>query len=395
MVNAFADTTSRTYKAHSGLSPRRQELARVISQIEDLCEAFGIGARIPAYRDLMSRFDTSERTILAALAELQRTGRIVRRAGSGTYVAKTGKHQSRSSVVYPALPSLPTETSAIPYPAPTAMSVVVVASHDNSYLSRGIELIYDHAQALGCSVSYEPPRVDRIEQLCRLDDGVERGFLVLGSNRFELCQRIHATGRRVVFVGGAPDNAQVPFPSVDVDGFHGAYDATRHLIDLGHRRLAIVEPISVPRHLGHETAVRDAQATGLDITLSKVSERDLATWRTHPAAVTEFFAKPDHPTGLCVWNDHDCIKLLTMLQSAHIRVPQQVSLVGYDDGVEARNVTPALTTVNTRLDDRIQIALNLLLNQSPGTPAYTAVVKPSLVVRSSTARHGALTEATK
>ena len=52
-----------------------------------VCDAFGVGSRIPAHRDLMARFETTERTVLGALAELQRRGRIVRRAGSGTYVA--------------------------------------------------------------------------------------------------------------------------------------------------------------------------------------------------------------------------------------------------------------------------------------------------------------------
>src|SRR5690242_3551916 len=87
MITKAAETAIRRNSAETPRATRRLELDRVIDQIDNLCDAFGVGARIPAHRDLMTRFETTERTVLGALTELQRRGRIVRRAGSGTYVA--------------------------------------------------------------------------------------------------------------------------------------------------------------------------------------------------------------------------------------------------------------------------------------------------------------------
>jgi DNA-binding LacI/PurR family transcriptional regulator len=329
----------------------------------------------------MARFNTSERTVLSALAELQRSGRIVRRAGSGTYVAESPK--SYTSRTAPGISSEPIIDLSAADDALRGTTIVVVTAHDNSYLSRGIELAYNVSAEWGVPVTYEPPRQERIDALCLADDGVERGFLLLGSNRFEMAKRIHAMGRRVVFVGGPPEGQQGEFPCVDIDNTYGGLLVARHLIDQGHRHIAIALPISVPRSWGIEIAVREARARGIDIRLTEITPAQITKWQEDVSLVADYFAQPDHPTALCAWNDHDAIFELTLLQSANIRVPDQVSIVGFDNGHEATRVTPALTTIDSRLEDRIRIAVDLLAKPAAQVPSYTATLQPLLVVRAS------------
>jgi len=303
-------------------SARGLELARVIDQIDDLCETYGVGTRIPAYRDLMTRFNTSERTILRALSELQRTGRIVRRAGSGTYVADT----DRSQTPHP-FPELDAGAPPAPVKVAPSLSIIVVASHDNSFLTRGIELVYDRAIAMNLPVSYEPPRDARIDELCALEDGIHRHFLVIGSNRFGLCERIHGAGRKVAFIGSALGEAEIRFPCVQENSFWGGLLATRHLIELGHRKIGLLEPVSSPRYWGHKQAILDASNDGRVVHSSAIPVSQWTEWTKKPADAMAYFEAPDHPTGLCAWNDHDCIGVMTFVrQLRDMRIPEDFNM---------------------------------------------------------------------
>ncbi|HEY3330032.1 MAG TPA: substrate-binding domain-containing protein [Capsulimonadaceae bacterium] len=353
--------------------------------LSSMCDTLEPGARIPSHLHLMRQFNASERTVLRSIEELQRSGRLVRRAGSGTYVANTsGTATVEQTSPEPATRPRLTEPIRAGHGSDACQSIVVVASHDNSYLSRGIELIYDRASDYGIPVSYELPRIELIDALCVRNDANNRGFLVLGSNRYDLCLRIHATGARVVFVGSISDDIDIQFPCVNVNSAHGGYIATEHLIHLGHRHIGIVQPTSIPRYWGHESAVKAATEQGTVVTTSQITREQLEHWQTNTAEAGEYFSAPGHPTALCAWNDHDAIMLLTLLQCAGIRVPDDVSLVGYDDIAQARSVTPTLTTVDSKIEDRVRIALDILVQPLSQAPPCTHLVQPRLVVRAST-----------
>ncbi len=382
MRKATMNTTlSKSSIEHPTVHQRRSELARVEQCIRALCDSLEPGAKIPSHHELMQRFGASERTVLRSLEDLQRGGRIVRRTGSGTYVADHAA--PGNSVRYSSERNRTEVATSARVRSAGCTSIVVVASHDNSYLSRGIELIYDSASEYNMMVSYEPPREERIEALCASGPREGRGFLVLGSNRYELCKRIHESGNRVVMVGSPSHETDMPFPCVNIDNFRGGYIAAEHLVSLGHRHIAIVEPTSAPRYWGYDAALRDAAAKGFVIQRSQISEETFAQWQRNIQLPAEYFASPNRPTALWTWNDHDAITLLTLLQSIAIRVPDQVSIIGYDNGREATSVTPALTTIDTRLKDRIKIALDLLARPASSAPQYTALILPQLIERAS------------
>jgi LacI family transcriptional regulator len=130
--------------------------------------------------------------------------------------------------------------------------------------------------------------------------------------------------------------------------------------------------------------VKAATEQGTVVTTSQITREQLEHWQTNTAEAGEYFSAPGHPTALCAWNDHDAIMLLTLLQCAGIRVPDDVSLVGYDDIAQARSVTPTLTTVDSKIEDRVRIALDILVQPLSQAPPCTHLVQPRLVVRAST-----------
>jgi len=94
---------------------------------------------------------------------------------------------------------------------------------------------------------------------------------------------------------------------------------------------------------------------------------------------------PGAPTGITVWNDHEAAKLLAILTRAGIRVPEEVSLIGYDNVPESNRVYPALTTIDAGIPQLIRVAVDMLTGAVPPQRSRSVMVLPTLVVRDSTA----------
>jgi len=371
MIAKVAETTKRRNSIEPPRATRRRELDRVIDQIDNLCDAFGIGARIPAHRDLMARFETTERTVLAALAELQRRGRIVRRAGSGTYVANS------TAISGSEKPEARAAASA------GVSNIIVVGSHDHGYYSRAIEMAFQYAQEHELGVSYEPPNFERLMTMPRLHSGVSCGFIVLGSVNIYNAKPLSEAGHHVVGIGDRGLDHRNAFPCVHPDNMIGGYLAAMHLIEYGHTRIGYFAAGDNPRLWGHKQAVRQAQEAGQDVQSITIGRDTFNEWQKDPSLSKKFFANPDCPTGFCVWNDTDAIRLVTFLMSLGLNVPNDISIVGYDNLPVAETITPALTTIETRLEDQVKLALNLLASPSD-LPRHSVVVEPELVIRNST-----------
>lgn len=142
----------------------------------------------------------------------------------------------------------------------------------------------------------------------------------------------------------------------------GAIEATNHLLELGHRRIGFVEgdkglSSGRERFEGFGEALSSA-GVGLDASL--VVEGD---WRDESGyrAGLDLLQRPNPPTAIFAAND---VMALGLMRSAHelgIRVPADLSLVGFDDVPEARLLTPALTTVRQPLSEIGRLATQLLV----------------------------------
>jgi LacI family transcriptional regulator len=168
----------------------------------------------------------------------------------------------------------------------------------------------------------------------------------------------------------------------------GAWQATRHLIELGHRAIACVTgPADLPRSRervgGFLRAMREA---GLAVPEGAVLHVEFTSAGGH-AAFGKLLARPDRPSAVFVTSDLMAIGGLCAASGAGVRVPGELSVVGYDDIGAASYAAPPLTTIAPPKRDMARMAIGQLIERIRGghVPLRSTALASSLVVRASTA----------
>jgi LacI family transcriptional regulator len=167
----------------------------------------------------------------------------------------------------------------------------------------------------------------------------------------------------------------------------GAWQATRHLIELGHRSIACVAgPADLPRSRervsGFLRAMREA---GIAVPEANVLHGEFTSAGGH-AAFGSLLARPRRPTAVFVTSDLMAIGGLCAASSAGVRVPEELSVVGYDDIGAACYAAPPLTTVAAPKREMARRAIGQLIERIHGgrEPLRNIALAASLVVRAST-----------
>jgi DNA-binding LacI/PurR family transcriptional regulator len=192
-------------------------------------------------------------------------------------------------------------------------------------------------------------------------------------------------GARLVFVNGAISSLDVP--SVGVDERLAGEIATRHLIELGHERIGFIGGPEhyLPTRLKLAGRASALQAAGLDPErLVAHAEFSVEGGR---AALASLLSRSTSATGVACSSDVMAIGAMLEAHERGIRVPEQLSIVGFD-GIEATTWTrPELTTVEqpiVRIADAAVQALRQLIGDADARPA-SSYFAPTLKVRKSTA----------
>lgn len=181
-------------------------------------------------------------------------------------------------------------------------------------------------------------------------------------------------------------------PTVSIDNEGGAYQAVQHLVGLGHRRIAIIKGVdgvetSDARFAGYERALRES---GLRVRPSFVKEGRFL--RDRAAAVTrELLSMKKGPSAIFVCNEAMMSGVVVAVKECKIRLPKDLSLVGFDDPEWAAYMDPPLTTVSQPSYAMGMLAFDYLLAQitKPKRIADrvdTIVLAPALVERMSCGR---------
>ncbi|MBY6061809.1 LacI family DNA-binding transcriptional regulator [Microbacterium esteraromaticum] len=168
-------------------------------------------------------------------------------------------------------------------------------------------------------------------------------------------------------------------PSVHVDQEHAAYLATRHVIQKGHSRIAHIQgpvnlTVSALRRSGWERACNEAGIASGD---NRVFPGDFLEAGGH-RAMERILDAADGTTAVFAANDLSAIGALACCASRGIRVPHDMSIIGFD-GIElARYTSPALTTVAQPIRELGEQACALLLRRIAGEPADDIVLEASI-----------------
>jgi LacI family transcriptional regulator len=271
----------------------------------------------------------------------------------------------------------------------TATIGLLVPNSLNPYfaeLARGIE---DYCERNGYCVI-----------LCNSDDnpGKQRSYLrVLLEKRIDglivasaggdssLVQGLAGVRTPMVIVDRGLDGVEADL--VRIDHEYGAYLATRHLLELGHRDIATISgpqgtSVAQMRLAGYCRALEEA---GIEASPGRIVESDFTSIGGYGAAAT--LLERNAPTAIFAANDMIGIGVLRAAAERNVRVPSELSVIGFDDIQMSRYVYPSLTTVGQSILQLGEMAAEVLLRRiaTPARALDQRIVTPSIVMRESTA----------
>ena len=334
------------------------------------------GSAFDSNRELVARLGVSLLTVRRALDELVKADLLEQRHGAGTFVSQRiqqHRENARAENV---------RQDAILF---SGWGLEALSGWDAMYfrdiytglkqaaLERGLRVLADHDLESG------PDLAERASQL-----GIRGAAILQGSRVRERAAELSAAGIRTVTLNFRMNT----LASIMPDDFQGARQAVRHLLDLGHRRLVHLNSGESAEHWtevrrGYEEEIVSA---GLALETSPVflSPHHRGSLDAGRELMLEALKLPERPSAVFAGNDLMAIGALRALRERNIRVPEEISVVGFDN-IEATEIcTPALTTISVDRTGLGQAAVEYLLSTDPPTSEHK-LMAVTLKERESTA----------
>jgi LacI family transcriptional regulator len=174
--------------------------------------------------------------------------------------------------------------------------------------------------------------------------------------------------------------------SVNATNCQGAYEATQYLIKLGHRRIGFISGLmelnsATERLEGHMTALSDH---GIPFCRELIAPGDFQEHGGYLAA-RNLLALADAPTAIFASNDLSAFGAIEAIRQRHLRVPEDISVIGFDDIPQASVTYPKLTTVRQPLDQMGREAVTLLLEhiEDPAWETRQIMLPTQFIIRDS------------
>jgi LacI family repressor for deo operon, udp, cdd, tsx, nupC, and nupG len=260
-----------------------------------------------------------------------------------------------------------------------------VTSH--SYFAGIIQGIADEARRCDCHLLFGyglEDTVDSLDYPRMIRDMMTRWIILVGKVSPRFVRQLRANGFSLVLADMRPPSRDID--AVICDDAAGASEATRHLIALGHERIALVRgparhPFFEALTDGYRQALHEARlAAPADL----VREAAPNPQGGHDAAVA-LLDLPAPPTAIFT-NDDMAIGALRAIHALGLRVPEDMAVVGFDDIEYAAHTTPPLTTIAVPKEEMGRLAVRQAIAQMEQGEQHvcsTTVVAHSLVIRSS------------
>ena len=322
-----------------------------------------IGDKLMSENEMLQYYNVGRMTIRAALSELMAEGVIRKEQGRGSFCMALPKKAQRLNID------------------------VLLDSGDTyfvpSYMLKGISPVLERNN---CNLLMHDTKRDNehIVELLKniLDRGTDGVMLQLVSRTYhspEMDAVVEQFDRAgipiVVLLGISPYESCI---SLNIDDEYGTEIATRYLLECGHRKILglFYEKDRTPdRRLdGFRRAFRGVPDTEIyEITTPDYNEQVLR------------LVREEKITAIQCYNDHVAVECLRLLLENGFRVPQDVSLVGFDDSELSRNSIPRLTTMTHPKDHLGSAAAEAILRKirNPEEKQESVTYRPGLVIRQS------------
>lgn len=307
------------------------------------------GDRLPSFAEMYREHGASVATMQKAYDQLEKEGFIERRARSGVYVTNP--------------PSV--QTGMLAFVVPEKGGPIYYGS--SSYSMKLLHGAHQEAAALGYQLA-----LCNIGQLTANDFSFS-GCIVQGHS--ELIKSCASLGKPVISLISQVNGV----PTVGTDDFAGFENITRHLLNLGHRRISIIVSNEDDRSFPLRLRGYNKAFTEMGLTAQPDWQRRLQQYHKSLNYVDQGYREMQQwldegwaelgCTAIVTQNDSTAIGVIKALREGSYRVPQDVSVTGYDDSGEDINFDLKLTTVHVPLESIAQKAVQLLdqLTQHPST----------------------------
>ena len=276
--------------------------------------------------------------------------------------------------------------------APKVIGVVVpnLVTHYYAAVLDGIE---DEARRAGYSVISANTHEDFKDEQQAIDNFISLhvvgiiACLAQSTTDYTHFETLNDMGIPLVFFGRTCMTDR--FSSVTANGDEAAQQATQHLIDTGSRRIAF---IGGPNHLdmvrrrkhGYLEALRESRIPiERELVVCDSIDYDVALQNT-----IKLLQRPDRPDAIIAFNDILLFAAFNAIKQQHLRIPEDVALIGFTDDVHAQYTTPRLSAIEDQSFKIGQVACQLMLkNISGDTRVRKEIVPQKLVIRDTSAQH--------
>ncbi|NLJ26194.1 MAG: LacI family transcriptional regulator [Firmicutes bacterium] len=256
----------------------------------------------------------------------------------------------------------------------------------NPFYVNAIRGVIKGAEKHGLPVSYQIVS-DTYDRIKIWDD---TAWILLDASR-DVVAKLKESNKPMVSIHSYYPDLDIPF--VVSDDVAGGYEVTSHLLSLGHRRIGIFLPESLMnlpqefsnRYQGYVSALKQHKVE-LDARL--IAEKvKISVYDGYVAAI-EMLESSDPPTAIFALTDMQALGVLRAAEDLGIRVPDELSIAGYDDQVYSGIAEPALTTVRQDVLAIGERAVDILVSEVEAKERQHLMVnlRPELVVRESTAK---------
>ncbi|GBC97999.1 Arabinose metabolism transcriptional repressor [bacterium HR17] len=363
----------------------RQNAKPVYWQVKEMLKAsiergdLKPGEVLPGRLELCRLLGTNRPAVDRAIAELVKEGWLISIKGKGTFVAEPEAQRTWGTLTF-----------AVVWAHPTPQRGGAFTTKDNIYwgpLLRGISYAAGDLEVRLLFRHCPPDTFRDLFREARVD-----GLIVLAPHVDDETVLNELRRDRLPFVATSSAYEDDSLPCVDTDNFEGVRQVLEHLWGLGHKQIAIVnlalQSTDLLRRweafqelMGKAGIALDPRWTVLSTTY-RWGEVD--RWIE---GVEEWLCSVPLPTAIVAAAYDMALIVLKALQRQGIAVPQQVSLVGFDDPASAAFLEPPLTTVRQPLEAIGRRAVQKLYEalREGVIPEGTELMPPELVVRSSTA----------
>jgi len=239
---------------------------------------------------------------------------------------------------------------------------VIIPDISNPYYAEIVRGIQDEADELGYGVIMQNTdwNLERIvKQIYLLREKLADGIIFSGGliHNFSALSALRDMSNRVVVIG----RHEVNFPAIRVDNIGGATLAVKHLLELGHRRIAFMcyndsSTSVMDRFTGYMNAFAQY---GLQPDKDLIKEGIFST-KTGYCSASELFSSDNRPTAVFASNDQIALGVMHAAREMGISVPEDLSIVGFDDIPISEYFTPPLTTVKVPIYDVGKAAMKLV-----------------------------------